>query len=174
MPNNASHTLSEGVSKTVRCCWCRRCHHHYYYWHIKPWLQLRFDYDMTTIWLGCIAVIAYITIVIWLRYDDATTHSTTTEVIEITIRVQFECDTTRTQQRQKIDVFIVCSRRIMSNGSRHEVIEITICIQFDCDTTTIRLWHIARACFHSTRAKNEHVNFSSQLCHNCITVESQL
>jgi len=29
----------------------------------------------------------------------------------------------------------------------------------NCDSTTIRLRRIARACFHSTRAKNEHVIF---------------
>ena len=39
-------------------------------------------------------------------------------------------------------------------------IKITICVRFDCDTTTIRLRRIARACFHSTRTKNEHVSFS--------------
>jgi len=32
-------------------------------------------------------------------------------------------------------------------------------LRFDYDTTTIRLRRIARACFHSTRAKNEHVLF---------------
>ena len=37
---------------------------------------------------------AYITIAIRLRYDDTTTHSTTTEVIEITICVRFDCDMT--------------------------------------------------------------------------------
>jgi len=31
---------------------------------------------------------------IQLRYDNTTTHSTTMEVIEITIRVRFDCDTT--------------------------------------------------------------------------------
>jgi len=54
-----------------------------------------------------------------LRYDDTTTHSTTTEVIEITICVGFDCDTTTTRLRRKIDMFIFCSRRIASNGNRH-------------------------------------------------------
>jgi len=44
---------------------------------LKPISQLRFDYDTTTI-----------------AYDVTTTHSTTTEVIEITICVRFSCDTT--------------------------------------------------------------------------------
>ena len=47
-----------------------------------------------------------------------TTHSTTTEVIEITICVRFDWDTTTTRLRRKIDMFIFCSRRIASNGSR--------------------------------------------------------
>ena len=34
----------------------------------------------------------YITIAIRLRYDDTTTHSATTKVIEITICVRFDCD----------------------------------------------------------------------------------
>ena len=53
-----------------------------------------------------------------LRYDDATTHSTTTQVIEITICFRFDCDTTTTRLRRKIDMLIFCSRRIASNGSR--------------------------------------------------------
>ena len=44
------------------------------------------------------------------RYDDTTTHSTTREVIEITICVRFDCDTTTTRLRRKIDMFIFCSR----------------------------------------------------------------
>ena len=40
-----------------------------------------------------------ITIAIRLRYDDTTTHSTTTEVIEITICVRFDCDTTTIRLR---------------------------------------------------------------------------
>ena len=55
-----------------------------------------------------------------LRYDDATTHSTTTEVIEITICVRFDCDTTTTRLRRKIDTLIfarVESRR-METGAR--------------------------------------------------------
>ena len=52
-----------------------------------------------------------------LRYDDTTTQSTTTEVIEITICVRFDCDTTTTRLRRKIDMFIFCSRR-MEAGAR--------------------------------------------------------
>jgi len=55
-----------------------------------------------------------------LRSDDTTTHSTTTEVIEITICVRFDCNTTTTRLRRKIDMFIFCSRRIASNGSRRD------------------------------------------------------
>ena len=49
-----------------------------------------------------------------LIYDDTTMHSTTTEVIEITICVPFDFDTTTTRLRRKIDMLIFCS----SNGSR--------------------------------------------------------
>jgi len=59
---------------------------------------------------------AYMTIAIRLRYDydatDTTTHSTTTEVIEITIYVRFHCDTTTTRLRRKTEMFTFCSRRI--------------------------------------------------------------
>ena len=41
------------------------------------------------------------------------------------------------------------------------VITIAIQLRYDYDLTTIRLRHIARACFHSTRAQNEHASFSS-------------
>jgi len=54
-------------------------------------------------------------ITIGLRYDDATTHSTTTEVVEITICVRFDCDTTTTRLRRKIVMLIFCSRLIASN-----------------------------------------------------------
>ena len=58
---------------------------------VKSISQLRFDYDTTTI------------------YDDTTTHSTTTEVIEITIRLRYEYDKTR----RKIDVnFLLASNRV--------------------------------------------------------------
>ena len=63
---------------------------------IKPISQLRFDYDTTTI----------------RRYHYAFDYITT-EVIEITICVRFDCDTTTTRH-----MFIFCSRRIASNGSR--------------------------------------------------------
>jgi len=43
---------------------------------------------------------------IGLRYNDTMTHSTTTEVIEITICVRFDCDTTTIRLRQKIDIFV--------------------------------------------------------------------
>ena len=67
----------------------------------------------------CVLLIkAYITIAIRLRYDDTTTYSTTTEVIEITICIRFDCDTTTTRLPRKIDMLIFCSRRIVSNGSR--------------------------------------------------------
>jgi len=52
-----------------------------------------------------------------LQYDDTTMHSTMTEVIEITIWVRFDCDTTTTWLRRKIDV-IFCLRRMASNRSR--------------------------------------------------------
>ena len=61
--------------------------------------------------VSCVAS-AVITIAIRLRYDDTTTHSTTTKVIEITICVRFDCDTTTTRLRRKIHMFIFCSRRI--------------------------------------------------------------
>jgi len=72
---------------------------------LRTSLSLYHNCDSTTIRLG---------------YDDATTHSTTTEVIEITIWVRFDCDTTTTttQLRRKNDMFIFCSRRIASHGSR--------------------------------------------------------
>ena len=56
-----------------------------------------------------------------LRYDDTTTHSTTTEVIEITIRLRSDYDPTTTYRARLL------------RSIRHD----------------------------STRAKNEHVNFSS-------------
>jgi len=36
-----------------------------------------------------------------LQYDDTMTHSTTTEEIEITICVRFDCDTTTIRLQQK-------------------------------------------------------------------------
>jgi len=45
-----------------------------------------------------------------LRYDDTTTHSTTTEVIEIRICVRFDCDMTTTRLRRKINMFIFFAR----------------------------------------------------------------
>ena len=48
-------------------------------------------------------------ITIRLRYDDTMTHSTTTVVIEITICVRFDCETTTTRLRRKIDMlFFAC------------------------------------------------------------------
>jgi len=57
--------------------------------------------------------------------------------------------------------------------SHNAVITIAIRLRYDYNPTTIRLRRIARACFHSTRAKNEHVNFSSQSYRIRIEVESQ-
>jgi len=62
---------------------------------------------------------ACITIAIWLRYDDTTAHSTTAKVTEITTYVRLDCDTTTIWLRWKSDMFIFCSHRIASNGSRH-------------------------------------------------------
>jgi len=53
-----------------------------------------------------------------LRYDDTTMHSITTEVIKVMICIRFDCDTTTTRLRRKIDVFIFCSRWITSHRSR--------------------------------------------------------
>ena len=50
------------------------------------------------------------TIRLW--YDDTTTYSTTMEVIEIMICVQFDCDKTTIWLRQKIDMFMFCLRRM--------------------------------------------------------------
>ena len=67
---------------------------------------------------------AYITIAIRLRYDDNTTHSATTEVIEIAIRLRPDYDvfdSTAIRLRYDYDeklTFIFCSRRIALNGSR--------------------------------------------------------
>jgi len=47
-----------------------------------------------------------------VRHDDTTTHSTTTEVIEITIRLRYDYDKTMTRLRRKIDMLICCSRGI--------------------------------------------------------------
>jgi len=55
---------------------------------------------------------AYITTATRLRYDDTTTHSTTTEVIKITICVPFDCDTTirytRYDYDEKLTRFFAC------------------------------------------------------------------
>ena len=53
-----------------------------------------------------------------LRYDDTTTHSTTMEVIKITICVRFDCDTTTT----KIDMLIFCLHCIGSMRARYVVV----------------------------------------------------
>jgi len=53
------------------------------------------------------------------------------------------------------------------------VITIATRLRYDYDTTVIRLRRIARACFHSTPAKNEHVNFSSSSYRSRIVLESQ-
>jgi len=45
-------------------------------------------------------IVAYITTAIRLRYDDTTSHSPTTEVIEITIRLRYDYDPTTTNVRR--------------------------------------------------------------------------
>jgi len=81
-------------------------------------IRLRYDYDTTTIRLRRIGYKPNCdSTTIRLRYNDTTTHSTTTEVIEISICVRFHCDTTTTRLRRKIDMFIFCSRR-MEAGAR--------------------------------------------------------
>jgi len=47
-------------------------------------------------------IVAYITIAIRLRYDDNTTHSTTTEVIEIKIWLRYNYDPTMTYRAASI------------------------------------------------------------------------
>jgi len=64
---------------------------------LKPISQLRFEYDRTTI----------------RRCHDAFDYESTTEVIEITICVRFDYDTTTTRLRRKIDVnFSLASNRV--------------------------------------------------------------
>jgi len=59
-----------------------------------------------------------------LRYDDTTTHSTTTEVVEITIRLQYDYDPTTTdrarllpfdaiQREQKMNMSIFRRSRVV-------------------------------------------------------------
>jgi len=97
------------------------------------------------------------------------------------LQLRFDYDTTTTRLRRKIDMFIFCSRRIASNGSRrarHLVVgsqwyrKPISQLRFDYDTNTIRRYHdafdydgsdqnydstaiqlrrIARACSRSTR-----------------------
>ena len=70
-------------------------------------IRLRYDYDTTAIRLRSHydviwAISLYhncestVSTTIRLRYDNATTHSTTTEVIEITIRLRYDYDPTTT------------------------------------------------------------------------------
>jgi len=68
-------------------------------------IPLRYDYDTTTIrlrrkstsWLMDSLYHKYCdSTTLRLRYDDTTTHSTTTEVIEITIRLRYDYDKTTT------------------------------------------------------------------------------
>ena len=76
-----------------------------------------------------------------LQYDDTTTHSTTKEVIEIMICVRFDCDTTTTRLRRKIDMFIFCSRRMetgahdTSQSDRRRIVS----LYHNCVSTTTRL-----------------------------------
>ena len=55
-----------------------------------------------------------------LRYDDTTMHSTTTEVIEITICVRFDCDTTTIRLRYNYDTRAPASIRRYSTQSKNE------------------------------------------------------
>jgi len=68
---------------------------------IKPTSVYHNNYDSTTI---------------RLRYDDATTQSTTAEVIETTICIRFDCDTTTTRLRRNIDMLIFCSLRVKAGA----------------------------------------------------------
>jgi len=56
---------------------------------------------------------AYITIAIRLRYDETTTHSTMTKVIEITICIRYNYD-------EKL-MFVFCLRQIGSRSARYVV-----------------------------------------------------
>jgi len=56
-------------------------------------------------------------ITIRLRYDDTTTHSITTEVIELTICVRFDCDTTL-RLRSDYDVSRACFHSTRFNTSK--------------------------------------------------------
>ena len=76
-----------------------------------------------------------------LRYDDTTTHSTTTEVIEITICVRFDCDATTTRLRRKIDMFILPRR--METGARDTSYPDRSRMVSGYDTTTTRRYHDA-------------------------------
>jgi len=76
-----------------------------------------------------------------LRYDDITTHSTTTKLIEITTCVRFDCDTTTIRLRRKNDMPIFCSRRMeQTRGQTSAVIEKVDFQGF----RTIRLRHLRK------------------------------
>jgi len=64
------------------------------------------------------AVKAYITTAIWLRYDYDTTIPRRIQLRRKWSKLRFAFDSTATRLRRKIDLFIFCSRRIASNGSR--------------------------------------------------------
>jgi len=77
-----------------------------------------------------------------LRYDDTTTHSTTTEVMEVTIRLRYDYDKNTTRLRRKNDViFLLASngnRRAQTSYSDRSRIVAYITIAIDYDKTTIR------------------------------------
>jgi len=60
---------------------------------------------------------AVITIAIRLRYDDTTAHSTTTEVIEITTCIRFDCDTTTIRLRR---IARACFHSTQFDASKNE------------------------------------------------------
>jgi len=62
-------------------------------------VRLGFGKDFTFLLKYDFPSIAVITIAIRLQYDDTTTHSTTTEVIEIAVCVRFDCDATTIRLR---------------------------------------------------------------------------
>jgi len=92
-----SLSIKDISSYNCCCCCCRRRRCCCYY--LRRRLSLYHTCDSTTI---------------RLRYDDATTHSTTTEGIEITICVRFNCDTTTTRLRRKklICLFLLTWNRV--------------------------------------------------------------
>ena len=91
--------------------------------------RLRYDHDKTmtqsTSWLMDSLYLNCDSTTIRLRHDETTTHSTTTEVNEITIRLRYDCD-------EKLTCEFFCSRG-METGARerrgHIIAYITIVIR---------------------------------------------